>query len=331
MLSNALTSATSPLHLLGNFDDPFAGAERELPDLALRMQSRRACQLWATGRVHPAFAGLSKLPIRPVSAFGGAFPRGGMLLIGGVHVPLGVWLAHGKFERIALRYNITDNGRLFDYVQQIRQQCGINPELLFVSEMQKLSVGLPGLVEPSLIILDDYLAIQREPQRTFTVGRVSRDVPGKHHADDPALYRMLAAYGYQVRVMGAMCLQAQVGQELGVTLLPVGAEKVSDFYRGLDAMVYRTGAQIESYGRVVFEAMASALPVVVEARHGCAQYIVDGKEGFLVRSQEEALDCLRFLATHEQERLAMGQAARQKAVELHGEQVLDHWLAFYLD
>ncbi|MCJ0763587.1 glycosyltransferase [Variovorax terrae] len=324
----AIASKT-PLHLLGKFSSPFIGAERELPDLAQCLAGRRETVLWSDAPPHPAFSAHGVRVIRP---FAQDFPKGGMLLMGGVHVPLGIWLHHCRPERVALRYNLPQHERLFSLIEHVRAVTGVEPELLFASQALQLSVGLPGVVEPSLIRLDAFLKtpVERPDRGVFTVGRASRDVPEKHHAEDAALYRMLAAHGVRVRIMGGTCLASQLAGVAGIELLPTGAEEVSSFYRTLDAVLYRTGAFYEPYGRVVFEAMASGLPVVAASTGGYAEFLTQEQDGFLFRTQEEAFNLLMRLAADRPLRERVGHAARQRATALHGAEAIEAMLQFYL-
>jgi glycosyltransferase involved in cell wall biosynthesis len=319
----------SPLHLVGSFRDPFAGAELELPDLARALAARRQTAVWSDVPPHPVFARQGVRQIRP---FAGALPRGGMILLGGVHVDPGVWLRHARPERVALRYNLAQHERLFAMVEQIRDATAIEPELLFVSEATRLGAGLPGMIERSLIHLEPFLAapVPRSGGRPFTIGRLSRDVPDKHHADDPALYRMLAARGFRVRVMGGTCLANTLQGVQGVELMPAGAEPAAAFLASLDAMFYRTGTSTEAYGRVIFEAMASGLPVVASPVGGYADSLTPGVDGLLVVTQESAFAALDALAADARLRQQMGEQARQTALRLHGPQAIERQLAFYL-
>lgn len=322
-------STLSPLHLIGNFSDPFTGAERELPDLAQCLGTRRQTLLWSDVPPHPAYA---KQGVRAIRPFARQVPVGGMLLFGGVHVGLGVWVRHARPERIALRYNLAQHERLYTIIGQLRDGTGVEPELLFVSQALQLGAGLPGTVERSLIRLEGYLQqpVERPPGRPFTIGRVSRDSLNKHHKDDAALYRMLAARGWRIRIMGGTCLAPQLEGVEGIELLPAGAEAVPSFYSTLDAMFYRTGSFTEAYGRVVFEAMATGLPVVAAAVGGYAECISHGENGFLVQSQEEALNALEYLARDSSARETIGRAARKRAIELHGHQAVEAQLQFFL-
>lgn len=306
-----------PLHVVGRFDDPHTGAERSLPDLADALHGRRSVSLWSDVPPHPAFL---QRGVRALGAGDGEAPTGGDLLVGGVHVQLGPWLERCGASRITLRYNLPSHQRLFEAIGRIRSATGIDPELVFVSGAIRASVGLQGRIEPSLIRLDDFLRIPlpRQDNGRLTVGRVSRDVVEKHDPRDVTLYRMLAARGVQVRILGGQCLVPWLGGEPGITLLPAGAEPVDAFLAGLDIFFYRTGKFTEPYGRVVFEAMAAGLPVVAAANGGYAEQIRQGLDGVLVRDQNQAIAALQKLVMSADLRHRMGAAARDRALHLHG-------------
>lgn len=316
-----------PLHIVGRFDDPHTGAERSLPDLAGALKGRREVCLWSDVAPHPYFLQRGVRLMTPEQ-----HPVGGDLLIGGVHVQLGEWLAQAQPQHVNLRYNLPNHQRLFDAITRIRDVTDVEPELIFVSQSMQLSVGLPGRVEPSLIRIDPFLqaVLPRSHDRPLTIGRMSRDVPGKHSPEDPALYRMLAARGFRVRVMGGMCLQPWLQGVSGVELLPVGAEPAPEFLASLDVFFYRTGSFIEPYGRVVMEAMASGLVVVAAANGGFAEQITQGVDGFLVQQQEQSLQLLQALAQSAETRATVGQAARQRAVQVHGAQAFERTVRNYL-
>lgn len=327
----------STLHLLGHFSEAYTGAERELLDIRRLLQGRRPVKLWSDVPPHPSYAGQGITAIQP---FAQQFPKEGTLLIAGVHMRPGIWLKYAKFEQVILFYNLANHAQLFAAMESLRDSMGVDPELVFVSRMLQLSVGLPGRISRSLMDVQPFLAVadarfaqaaaSGAANRPFTVGRVSRDTPDKHHAEDPALYRMLASRGLRVRIMGGTCLAPALAGVGGVELLPAGAESTSDFYRSLDAFFYRTGASTEAYGRVVVEAMASGLPVVAHVRGGYAEVMKDKVSGLLIQSQEEAYDAVMRLAADPGLCRSMGEEGRRQALAVHGPQVTQREMGFYL-
>lgn len=324
----------STLHLLGQFNVAFTGAETELLELRRMIAGRRHVKVWSDAAPHARYAGMGITNVQP---FSHQFPRDGVLLIAGVHVRPGIWLKYTRFERVVLFYNLASHLQFFELVQHIRATTGIEPELVFVSRMLQESVGLPGRIARSLIGLQPFLDVGRVrlekdalPSRPFAVGRLSRDVLDKHHPDDPMLYRMLASRGIRVRIMGGTCLAPVLDGIEGVELLPVGAESAANFYQSLDLFFYRTGTSTEAYGRVIIEAMASSLPVVALRRGGYVEVLEHGVNGFLFHSQEEAYDKIMELTASRSICLALGKVAMLSATDLHGSQAVEKELAFYL-
>ena len=306
----------STLHMLGRFDDPYAGADRNLLELRAALDSRRTVRLWSDG---PAHAFYRRQGVQAINVAQGQFPKQGMLLISGVHIQVDEWLRHAKLDRLAVSYNLPNHGALFAMLARLEDLCPLESEILFVSPALQASVGLPGRVEPSLIDLEPYLQIPLRPTRQpVTVGRLSRDAIEKHHPQDASLYRMLAARGVRVRVMGGTCLGPAIGNVPGVELLAAGAENNTDFLSSLDVFFYRTGSFYEAYGRVIFEAMASGLPLVASAHGGYSAWVHGDNGVALVENQEQAVSNLLDLCQVPATRLTMGQKARHHADQLHG-------------
>lgn len=327
---SATPTPAAVFHLVGCFDDAHAGAERELLDLAAALAPMRRVSLWSVLPPHPWYV---QRGVRPVQAFSGQFPQGGVLVWGGAHVAPGLWLRYARFERIIIQCNLASWERLFALIEVFRETVRREPELVFVSRSLQLTAGLPGRVVHSPMDIQPFLqAARTRGERTgpLTVGRVSRDTPDKHHPQDPILYRMLAARGWRVRILGGTCLAAALRGVAGVELLPAGAEDTLDFYQSLDIFFYRTGTTVEAYGRVIVEAMASGLPVVAGSHGGYIEVMLPGTTGVLVDSQEAALDALTRLGSDAGLRAAMGQAGMHQAEQVHGEAASRAALAAYM-
>ena len=318
-------------HLVGSFDDPFAGAELELLAIADLLARHRRVALWSVVAPHNSFAHRG---IKQVQPFARQFPHAGVLVWGGAHVAPAVWLKYTRFERIILQCNLASFERFFALIEVLRAAAQLEPELVFASKALQLTAGLPGRVVYSPMDIAAFLQVGQKRQFQFnapiTIGRISRDAPDKHHPQDAMLYRMLAAKGWRVRIMGGMCLAAQLEGVEGIELLPTGAVNMVDFYQTLDIFFYRTGTTVDAYGRVVAEAMASGLPVVAGHIGGYAEVVMEGGCGLLVASQEEAWDALVHLATNADVRRSMGLAATLQAERLHGQAARDSLIGDYL-
>ena len=113
-------------------------------------------------------------------------------------------------------------------------------------------------------------------------------------------------------------------------MLPALSRSASVFLRDLDCFFYRTGIACEAGGRVILEAMASALPVVCHRVGGYAEWIEHGKTGFLFETDEEAFQILARLKADPGLRRRVGQAARVTVETLFSAQNQQRMIDYYL-
>ena len=317
------------IHLVNPLWDRHGGADRRTVDLFRLLRDDRPVRLWSEYRVDEAFADLDVRAIRPWR-----YPRDGTVVLVGVYFRNGAWVRRTRAERIVLIYNTEQPDRL----QKTLQRIGDRPvSIVYTSEAlrettladprlgasrRRLDGGvvLESFVEPSCF---DAVFAARAGRRLvrgdgrFTVGRLSRDNPRKHHPLDPPFFTALARRGMHVRVMGGTSLRPALPDDRDVELLPSGAVPPAEFLSTLDAFYYRTHPRyFEAFGRVIFEAMLCGVPVVAEARGGYARYIRHGENGFLFDDPRDALAQLDALRADPQLRERIGRSAHATAERL---------------
>ncbi len=325
--STAATHAV--VHLVNPLWDATGGADLRTVDLYKLLGGERPVRLWSEYRVDDAFRELPVAAIRPWR-----HPRHGTVVLVGVYFRNGHWIRRTAAERIVVIYNTEQPDRLLKTLQRI----GDRPvQIVYTSEALRDATRRDlramsgdrrlvddGLVLESFVEPSAFDAVferrGREGRRTrdrFTVGRLSRDNPRKHHPSDPPFFSALAGRGMHVRVMGGASLRSNVATDPHVELLPAGAVPPADFLSTLDAFYYRTHpAYFEAFGRVVLEAMLCGIPVVAEARGGYARHIEHGENGFLFDDPRDAMMQLDALHADPALRERIGRSAHATAQRL---------------
>jgi glycosyltransferase involved in cell wall biosynthesis len=132
------------------------------------------------------------------------------------------------------------------------------------------------------------------------------------------------------RHLGGTCMRPVFQEIQQLELLPERATEVVEFLHGLDAYFYRTSTWVEPWGRVVIEAMACGLPVLVHDIGGYAQVIRHEENGLLFHTTAEALQLIKRLAQEPALRSRLGQAARADVEQLLGTDQVAKLILFYL-
>ena len=195
-------------------------------------------------------------------------------------------------------------------------------EIIYTSDALRIRHGGNGPVLESPVDTRRFHPASGRPPRPFTVGRMSRGIRIKHHAEDPTLWRALAYAGCRVRIMGGTCLAAELAGTPNIELLPAGTEDAATFLRSLDCFIYRTGrGWFESYGRVVAEAMATGLPVIVGRPGGYVDYVTDSMNGRLFETTQDAAAAVLSLQRNRALGARYGAAGRALARLLNEERI----------
>src|SRR5215212_9586178 len=152
-----------------------------------------------------------KYPVKRIVPERFEFPKTGTFVFVGSFPPIGPWHRYTYPRRIVLVHN-SDKATARQFRRKLRQLSKggrREVEVAYASELIKRSAGNhPGFVQASLIDLDRFVpsaskkTSDSSASAGFTVGRLSRDNPFKHHPDDAALYRQLVDNGCRVRILG---------------------------------------------------------------------------------------------------------------------------------
>jgi glycosyltransferase involved in cell wall biosynthesis len=321
------------IHIISISGNLFGGSSLHAVNLFDELKRYRKVSLWTDYRVHPEMAG--KYPIRQTVPERLEFPRGGTLVLVGTYFYLAPWIRYANPRRvIVVAASTMPPAEFHRKLRKLSDMTRRKVEVAHLSEFIRRSVDHPGPIDRSLIDIDRFVPPASKPtsSRPFTVGRLSRADPVKHHSDDAALYRRLVDYGCRVKIMGpSPALQAELGGLKSVTLLPAFSQQAHSFLQGLDCFFYRISEETaEPWGRIVPEAMACGLPVVCHNRGGYVEIIDHGRNGFVFDTQQEALEILLRLKEDRALRESIGKAARETVEDLFSPARRSEIVEFYL-
>lgn len=320
-----------PLHLINPMLQ-VSGAELHTVSMYRVLAEHGPVTVWGHRNAPAALRKL--IPIRTLDPLRLAFPRSGVLVVLGAYFAwfLRPWYFLTRPSRTILLYNLHDPQDLHA-TRRLVSRNGRRPvEMVYASEVLEREAGIPGFIENSPI---DLAAFARAPRphrgRQFVVGRCSRDVDFKYAESDAAVFRRLAERGCTVRLVGATCLRAELGSHPNIELWPeIAQQAVPDFLAGLDCFVYRTSSRFqEAYGRVIAEAMACGVPVVVESRVGASKHVEHGVNGFIANTDDEVVAAVERLRADPALRTSMSAAARASIARAHTPEATRAIVDFY--
>jgi len=307
------------VHLVNPLWDPNGGADHRTLETSRLLAEVADVRLWSEYEPDPVFCGIGN--VRRVRPLHFAFPRRGTLVFVGVYFRIGHWVHFARPTRVVVLYNTDQSDRLRKNLARLAH-TGVPTEIIYTSDALRIRHGGNGPVLESPVDTRRFHPASGRPPRPFTVGRMSRDIRSKHHEEDPALWRALAYAGCRVRIMGGTCLAATLAGAPNIELLPAGAEDAATFLRSLDCFVYRTGrGWFESYGRVVAEAMATGLPVIVGRPGGYVDYVTDSMNGRLFETTQDAAAAVLSLQRNRALGARYGAAGRALARLLNEERI----------
>lgn len=324
-----MTARRPLIHLINPLGNAYGGSELRTLGLHDMLAPHADVQLWSNGT--PDARLLSAYAVKQINIASGDVPKGGNMIFVGCYKPVGDWVFDSRAERSILIYNTPGLGILLPTVQKL-SALGAPVEIVYAAAWMRQAALCPGVVHSSPIDLHKFRPLSGGgPREPFTVGRLSRDVQGKHHAPDVSLYSELAAAGMRVRLMGASVLQPHLGSAPAIELLPVGAVPAVSFLQGLDCFYYRTHDEWkEPWGRVLMEAMACGVPVVAHRRGGYSEFIRHGENGFLFDEPAQAVEVISRLRQDATLHARIARAAMDTVQRLCGPEAMKQVASYYL-
>ena len=221
------------------------------------------------------------------------------------------WLK--KWTVIAIHHNPTYP--LF----QVDLDCFVSQNVLdkyqAIKDRMKKIVMMPPCIQTSR-----YTKINRETKinkKKIMIGKVSNDNKKKFPNDLIDIFEEVQNKSdkeLQFCIIGGEKYYQDAASRLKNLIMPeVGSIEIERLYANIDILVYKTNV-IESWGRVITEAMASGLSVVAENKGGIKEQIKHKKNGFLCDTNEQFVSYTLKLIQDNQLRYDIGMAARMKAV-----------------
>jgi glycosyltransferase involved in cell wall biosynthesis len=328
----ARSRAKKRIHLINPMTE-VAGSEMRVTEMYRMLKDLADVTVWSEWDPDPTLA--RTVPIRPLIPRHGQFPLTGTLVFVGFwfHVGRWAWVSLAR-RRIILCNTMPKRPESLVNMRRTVSCRGLWPvEFAYAGVEVARAIGLPGPILPSPIDLTRFTPRNETSRGSgFRVGRVSRDVVDKHHEGAPALYERLISAGCTIRIMGGTVLRKWIPDPpAALQLLPVCAEDSPGFMQGLDCFLYRTNDNwFETFGRVVFEAMACGLPVVAHRRGGYSHFLHDGEDALMFDTDEEAFMLVMRLKTDTALRARIACNARRRVEEMYSSDSLTTTIQYFL-
>jgi glycosyltransferase involved in cell wall biosynthesis len=206
---------------------------------------------------------------------------------------------------------------------------GLIDRVLFLSEIQRQSFtplydNVDQVIIRNHITPKDFPYMERS-NPTFTIGRLSRPDPVKFPMDFPVFYEELRLDDVKFRIQA---WDSEMEKKFSWhrfdsrwEFLKPNKIPAAKFLQSLDLFLYPLGHQfVESWGRVVAEAMLTGCVPVVPSGHQFHNIFRHGEHGFICNNFDEYREVVHELHDHASLRREMG----RKAADYARYELFDH-------
>jgi glycosyltransferase involved in cell wall biosynthesis len=190
-----------------------------------------------------------------------------------------------------------------------------------LAQYEKVKTRMNWRLIPPCIDLSAYTEIKRDKSNArCIIGKLTSNVPTRYPQELIPIFEksqaLIPECGFII--IGGADYYKDV--KLNSCVMPkTGSAPPKEFYAQMDIFVHKnTKDTIDSWGRVISEAMASGLPVVVENRGGPSEQIKHGIDGFLCDTDDQFVEYIVMLARDPLLRYEVGMRAREKALREFG-------------
>ena len=316
----AALHATGALHLIGRMH----GEDEDDVWLLRRLREVLATQaptVWAgDGDAFRPADGRTEI----IDAPGGRYPRGGTQVFVGLGHEFGSWIGRSRPDRLIV---VCGSGRPSRWITQLRTLTMDGTrrlELAFVSPAyaERFGDGHPIVPLPlELPVASRTLDAPREmgvwsidERRPWSVGMIGGINDAIDEPKDHLRIGEIAAYAGRMAIYDPGRLRFQLGANDDIRFVSRSSGGLVAFVAGVDCLYFRAQPWWdEGMGREVMTAMALAKPVLCPRRSMHAWQIVDGVDGLLYDTHDQALTLVQNLARAPQWAQQLGEAAREKS------------------
>lgn len=273
---------------------------------------------------------------------------------GGATPSLGLTLAKLKRKPYVFTYNTRWN-KYTHYIlngkiikpkameQMVKLYCNVCTHIIAPVEYVKDELISFGVKKPISVIpngvntskfkpaknndLKEKLGLSENDKIALCVARLAKEKSldfliktfAKFSKDHPNVYFVIAGDGPERKNLEKLINSLNVGSRIFL-LGFIPYEDISRIYNGADVFIF--ASQTETEGMIVPEALSSGLPVLAVRDRVFEQFIESGKDGFLVKKDEEEFNRhLERLLRDENLRAKMGKSARVKAEQFSLDEV----------